>query len=359
MLFTHPTVFAVDEYYQIIIPVKKPCLVSICVGEQTFYDESNGIVRSLNTYHRVIIPMYLLDEAKQYTVQLRPVIKRKPYFTEISDIVEYEYRFDPIPPNGVRIFHVADTHNMVAEPVGAAKTFGDVDLLILNGDIIDHSGDPSKFLNIYEICAQITGGHKPVVFSRGNHDMRGEYAEKFAEYTPSHHGNTYYTFKLGHIWGMVLDCGEDKSDEHLEYGNTVACHPFRLRQSQFIDEVIRNKEREYASDKVTTKLVISHIPFTYIQPAPFDIEQEIYADWVKKLREEILPDLMICGHEHILKVVMPGDKMDAFGQPCPVLIGAERTDETFIASGVVINQESVRVVFADHTGWKEEREIDI
>ena len=37
----------------------------------------------------------------------------------------------------------------------AAKAFGKIDLLILNGDVIDHSGDPEKFTNIYEICYTI------------------------------------------------------------------------------------------------------------------------------------------------------------------------------------------------------------
>ena len=66
--------------------------------------------------------------------------------------------------------------------MAAAKAFGDIDFLILNGDILDHSGDPSKFANIYIICSEITGGNIPVVFSRGNHDLRGNYAEKFADY---------------------------------------------------------------------------------------------------------------------------------------------------------------------------------
>ena len=92
--------------------------------------------------------------------------------------------------------------------MAAAKAFGDIDFLILNGDLPDHSGDIKNFTAIHRIVAEITDGEKPVVFSCGNNGMRGIYAENIEEHTPTDKGNSYYTFRLGSIWGMVLDCGE-------------------------------------------------------------------------------------------------------------------------------------------------------
>lgn len=49
-------------------------------------------------------------------------------------------------------------------------------------------------------------------------------------------GNTFYDFTLGDIAGIVLDCGEDKTDDHAEYGHTVACHGFRLRETRWLEK---------------------------------------------------------------------------------------------------------------------------
>ena len=146
-----PAVFAVDKYYQIMMPCEKPCLFFVKVGDKCYYDESNGIMRSINEIHRVQVPIKELDELKEYKVCIRPIIERKPYFTETEKVLEKTYKFYPVPEKNVRAYHISDSHNLVSEPVKAAEAFGDIDFLILNGDIIEHSGDPSKFINIYEI----------------------------------------------------------------------------------------------------------------------------------------------------------------------------------------------------------------
>ena len=74
---TLPTVYAVGENYQIIVPVTKECVMWVKVGERCFYDDSNGILRSASTTHKMTLPMALLDEAHEYTVCYRNIIYRK------------------------------------------------------------------------------------------------------------------------------------------------------------------------------------------------------------------------------------------------------------------------------------------
>ena len=350
----NPAVFAVDKYYQIMMPVEEQSLFFVKVGDKYYYDESNGIMRSRNEIHRVEVPMKALDEAMEYTVCIRPIIERKPYFTETEEVLEKTYKFYPVPENNIRAYHISDAHNLVAEPVKAAETFGDFDFLILNGDVIDHSGDPSKFINIYEICSLLMKGEKPSVFSRGNHDLRGNFAEKFADYTPNHLGNTYYSFRLGNIWGILLDCGEDKPDDHAEYGFTVACHVFRERQTEFLKKVIENKENEYEAEGVKHKLLIAHNTFTHRLPPPFDIEQEIFAEWIKLLKEEVKPEVMICGHLHELSVYYPDNtEWNTNGSICPVVVGGDvqkRDGAYFAGCGYIFNDGEIKVSFTDSCG---------
>lgn len=350
MLKTLPAVFAVDKNYQIMVQLQCEALVSIQIGNKTYYDDSNGIMNSLSPIHRVCVPMEMLDQEKQYTVCIRPIVERKPYFTETKEPVAYRFAFAPVPETNIRVYHISDAHNAIDMPVKAAKTFGNIDLLILNGDVIDHSGDPEKFTNIYEICAQLTDGRVPVVFSRGNHDMRGNFAEKFADYTPSHHGNTYYTFRLSSIWGVILDCGEDKMDDHPEYGFTVACHAFRERQTEFLKTMVENADKEYNADEVKTKLVIVHNPFTQQRQSPFDIEADIYRQWASLLKTYVRPDLMICGHTHKYGIHKQGGEFDHLGQPCTVVIASEPQKERFIGCGFVIDEDQIEAVFTDSLG---------
>jgi len=350
MLRTAPAVFAVADRYQIMVETNCEAMVGVRIGDREWYDASNGIMNSISPLHRVTVPMTALDKAKGYTLLVRPVIERKPYFTETAPLQEYRFTFFPVPERDIRIYHIADAHNQIDAPVRAAETFGKIDLLILNGDVIDHSGDPGKFGNIYEICARLTGGTIPTVFSRGNHDMRGRYAERFAEYTPNYFGNTFYTFRLGSLWGILLDCGEDKIDAHSEYGMTVACHAFREVQTEFLQAVADAPGREFAAPGVKTRIVIAHNPFSQRHPAPFDIEEDIYREWCRILREQIKPDLMLFAHTHEYGIHPVGSEWDHLGQPCPAVIGAEPRKDRFIGCGLIIGDDKISAVFTDSDG---------
>ena len=354
MLRTLPAVFAAADRYQIMVETTDEAMVGVRIGSKEWYDASNGIMNSLSPIHRVTVPTECLNEAGGYTLLVRPVIHRKPYFTETGPLQEYAFPFYPVPETDIRIYHIADAHDQIDGPVRAAEAFGKIDLLILNGDIIDHSGDPENFTNIYEICARLTKGSVPTIFSRGNHDMRGRYAERFAEYTPQHQGNTYYTFRLGSLWGILLDCGEDKIDAHSEYGMTVACHAFREAQTEFLQTVADDAAREYAAPGVKTRIVVTHNPFSQHHPAPFDIEEDIYREWCRILREEIRPDLMLFAHTHEYGIHPVGGEWDHCGQPCPVIIGAEPGPDRFIGCGLIIGDE-LSVVFTDSNGQIIER----
>lgn len=348
-----PAVFAVGDEYQIMVPVIYRSLMWVKVGDKCYYDDSNGILRSLDKIHRIRIPAKELDRAGKYTVCERRIIWRKPYFPVIEPETQKDFVFYPVKNGNVRAYHISDTHNSVESPVKAAKAFGKIDFLILNGDIPNHSGKPKYFNTIYDICAQITHGNIPVVFARGNHDLRGLYAEKIADYTPNHNGNTYFTFRLGDIWGLALDCGEDKPDTNAEYGGTICCHAFREKETQFIKDVINHAEEEYLAVGVKHRVVVCHFPFTMRLKPPFDIEEELYTEWAKLLKENVKPHAMICGHTHDIAVSEIGnEKYDHRGQPCVMLTCAEKTktSEDFAGIGFEFGENKIDVYRTDSTG---------
>ncbi len=192
----------------------------------------------------------------------------------------------------------------------------------------------------YKIASEIARGEIPCIISRGNHDLRGFGSENLAKYMPGDGEKSYYTFKTGCIWGMLVDTGEDKDDNHPEYGGTVCCHDFRIEQKKMIQNTIKNAENEYAQEGIKYKFIVSHVPFTFKRREPFDIERELYSDWSKLIKDNIKPDIMLCGHTHKACVSKCGSEYDDLGQPCTVIVGSDvsrKEDGKVVLAGALIN----------------------
>ena len=358
-----PAVFAVGTEYQIFVPVNTGCVMWVRVGDNCYYDHSNGVLRSDTLLHKITVPQCELDAARRYTVCYRIMIERKPYFSETSEICETEFGFDPLPDGRFTAYHIADAHGMVDAPCAAAESFahewGGIDMLILNGDVINHSNKLEYFDTFLAIAEKITHGTKPIIFSRGNHDTRGIYAEKIADYSPTRGGFSYFTFRLGSLWGIVLDCGEDKPDTNEEYGGTNCCHAFRLDETAYLEEIASRANEEYAREGITHRVVIAHMPFTMKFSPPFNIEEDLYGHWTHLIGERIRPDALISGHTHKLSITRPGGERDAYGQSFPTVVASEPDTKggKFIGGGFIFEKNGIRVVFTDENGTVAEHRI--
>lgn len=349
LMMTYPSVYAVGNEYQICTLVKKECTMWVEVAGKCYYDHSNGILRSGKFLHIAKLPMAALDAAGEYTVHHREIIERKPYYTDFGEVESFTYKFKTLKEKDeYNIINLADAHSLVEAPIGSGSYFGDdLDLLILNGDIPNHSGDIEYFKAIYQISGGITKGQIPCIFSRGNHDMRGIYGEQMADYSPTDNGKSYFTFRLGPVWGIVLDAGEDKPDEFKEYGWTICCSAFREEEGEFINKVIASKEYEDAP----VRLIISHHPFAHRIRPPFDIEQERFADWSAKLKN-IKPTLWLSGHLHELFLEAPGGAHDTFGFPCVVVCSSYQNAEpaAHTSGAVTLGKDTVTVKYVNEKG---------
>ena len=143
----HPTVCPVGAEYHIIVPTRFEMVLSVIVDGEEYFNHSNGIVLTSGRIQQIAVPGKKLDAARQYTLRVRRVIKRMPYGSLTGLPVEITYPFRPLEKTEkIRVYQIADSHGLTAEPVAAAKRFRDevgdeIDLLILNGDIADSSED--------------------------------------------------------------------------------------------------------------------------------------------------------------------------------------------------------------------------
>lgn len=359
----HPTVCAVGNEYQIIVPVKFNMLFSVIVGNKEYFNHSNGIRISTTKIQRVTVPMAELDREKKYTVVCQRMKKRLAYRSITNKTVtKIEYEFNPVEKTeNINIFQIADSHGFIDEACAAAKNFGKkIDLLILNGDIANSSATFDEIITCYKIASNITEGTVPCIISRGNHDLRGRYAEVLVDHMPNRNGNSYYTFKVGCIWGILVDCGEDKVDSHEEYGGTICCHQYRQDVTDYIKEII--EKEEYSQDGIKYRLVLSHVPFPFKCEPPFDIEPEIYTQWCRLLKENVKPDMLLAGHLHECGIGEFGGRYDTYGQPCRVIVGSDLRKKNgiiqeYTAMGVILKKDIAEVDFSSSKGRLEKHEV--
>lgn len=300
VMLYNPVVFAVGEDYQIVFLTSTAGLGRIEIDGEVFADEEGGLIR-YGTVHKIPVDGKVLNSAGHYTVVFTEYKDKKPYFPEGEEKIRREYRFRPAVGENLRIFHFADTHGRTETPLELYENTGDCDIVVLNGDISDNCYAVENFSTSFEIASRTAKGEIPVINSRGNHDTRGYAAQFLPDYFPTACRNgrreSFYSFRQGSLWGLVLDCGEDKRDTNESYGGTVSFETFRKRETEYLDYLIRNSETEYNAPGVKHRIAICHIPFVEYFKYPFDVAGDVYDTWTKKLGE-IGIELLICGHMH-------------------------------------------------------------
>lgn len=367
MLYRDPCVFAVEHEYQIAFNTTEFGIAWVEVGGREYRDSRNGLMRSETLIHKVSVPMEELDKAKGYRVCFRALPERRPYFPQLGELETADYAFRPADfSKETHVYMLADTHSRVDDPCRAAKYFGDkLDMLILNGDIPAESKTPEDIRAIYDITSELTHGEIPVVFARGNHDYRGRLATDLPDYIGTRDGETYFTFRIGSLWGVALDCGEDKMDSDVEYGGLVDCHDMREKETEFLKRVIEHADQEYLAEGVTHRIALSHLPFPSreidLQEAKFNIERDILAEWTALLNQMHI-DLMLCGHMHWLKVDRPGEEDMRFPANFPIVIGSapmqrdngrrypEHPNAKFIGTAITFGKDGITVQSTDDQG---------
>lgn len=336
-----PTVFVIENRYEILLNTYEKGIFTIEVANSLFYEDNSGPLSSQKTFAKISIPQKLLNEHKYYTVIFRKTVERKSYFSKIESPVYKRFEFKPIEKeDGLNIYHISDVHYRYDLAVKTCSFFGDdLDLLVVNGDLSEFVKE-KNYLKASKFTGDISGGKIPVIFTRGNHDTRGEMAENFTDYFPSLNNKTYFYFDLGSICGIVADCGEDKEDSHEEYGGTNAFHLYRHNQNKY-----------FASLPKATKpcFAISHIcPSQTTQNVGncFDIEREIYSKWNAHFNR-IGVKFMLSGHMHKAYILQTEDDRCTITNPYPVIVGTQTTKEDIVGTALTLNGDLLTVKFTN------------
>ncbi|HZK20973.1 MAG TPA: metallophosphoesterase [Oscillospiraceae bacterium] len=362
-LTVDPVVFVVGDEYQIVWHTTEPSIGWVSVGENVYEDSSGGTMKTLEKVHKVSVPMAQLDTEKSYTVHAQKV-EREPYVVELGTLLEKTYIFRPIDESdGIHIYNLSDNHSSLFPAADTAAYWGDkLDLLILNGDIANDLMTEDDLVNLINLAAEVTKGGRPVLYTRGNHETRGAYAEQVHKYVGfKGEDEFYFTTRLGSLYLMVLDFAEDKADSHKEYYGLARFEEYRNKQTKFIKNVIENKDTEYEASGVKYKLLISHIRVNNKN----NWHEKFHKEWTN-YANEIKPDLHLSGHSHRLSYMLPAvdseynpDNPDgsygdsSYAHNFTVVMGSKppggsgEDSEDFIATAVLLKDDSIDLWFTN------------
>ena len=294
-LIAEACVYAVGDRYQIIFHTKRKGAAYVRIGEDTFYDAMGGCVHTEKKVHAITVPMALLDREKSYTIGYFHVALRKAYEFDCEEKQEKTYAFRPVQAGApVRCVMLADAHGALERPAAMASSCGQVDVVIMNGDVPNRCEEADDLLHIPLLAAMASHGEVPVLNARGNHDTRGACAPDYALHVGTKNGSHYYTCRLGDVFFILLDCGEDKPDNHKEYGGLADYEQYRRAQIAFLDRVLECDDIDECS----------HVAVIVHTNPRIHYDREVCAEWLSRL-SAIKPDVMLCAHTHNCEVAMP------------------------------------------------------
>ena len=301
--FTYePVVYAVEDTYQIVFSTNHSATAWVEVGGEKYYDLFAGSMKSEDTVHKITVPQEKLDSARGYSIHAEKMIYRGPFGGFKGEEISESYSFRPVSSDdGLVYYTVTDAHHALSGAVDAALSVENLDFLVVLGDsvgMIEYEDDV-QFSNL--LAHRITGGEIPVVYARGNHEIKGEYSEELYKYVGSKNQSFYYWFTLSDVFGIVLDLGEDHDAGWWEYYDTDRFDLYREEQTEFLRELVA--EKPYEGYDYT--LVACHIPIQFVNSRKDHVEAK--TAWTELLNE-IDPDLAVYGHQHDLYPFLEGQE---------------------------------------------------
>lgn len=289
-----------------------------------------------NDLHKVRLNGLQAGQTYYYRVCSREILLYQAYSKKFGDTAcspFYSFKLPEKKDEEVTILVFNDIHNQSETLKALYKQVQNVDynLVIFNGDCMDApatQGDAVKVisaLNDIVDAAQI-----PVVYLRGNHEIRNAYSMQLHELFDYIGGKTYGAFNWGNIRFVLLDCGEDKPDDFWVYYGLNDFTQFRNDQVDFLKSELRSKDFRKADNRV----LIHHIPL-YGNESKYQPCLELWGGILGKAPF----DISLNAHNHRFAYYKKGQ----LGNHFPVVIGGGYSLED--ATVMVLKKKGARMTF--------------
>lgn len=213
----------------------------------------------------------------------------------------------------------------------------ELDFIAYLGDLLNNTTNAEQAAQ--SILELPSGGRLlPRLYARGNHEPRGPGGRSASEWLLPPGAEWYFTTQLGDVLFVVLDSGEDDSDDHSKYAGLVNFADYHLQQAAWLEGVFASAEYRHAK----VRIVLVHIPpFTW-QPE-YAPEYQPVLDLL--LRQQDI-DLVMSGHTHEPGIFLRAET----GLPFPVTVCGGSKEDNMAAVLVRYSQSGFQLQVIDLRG---------
>ncbi len=250
-------------------------------GGETYkiYDTEGG--RKVNgQIHSIRVPYEHLN-GNVYRIGATRVIDELSYGGRTGKtVVSKDYSFKRQEGAQQKVLCLSDWHIRNNLAYKAVEHIEEYNLVILLGD--SSAGltcEEEAVQYIVKFGGDVSGGIMPVIYTRGNHETRGQYAPSLLSALGL--DSFYMDLTLGDYRFIVLDSVEDKDDSHPEYGGMTDYNYYRTKMVEWLETLTPDTK---------TTIALSH-----------DVnvcrEEDLSARAYAKLKE-IGAKVVVGGHTH-------------------------------------------------------------
>lgn len=324
-----------DDMYTVIWSTSLPgtgCVTYEYEGEEyKVWDEQYAIIRSTDSVHSVRIPKKHLDN-NTYTYHSQHVGTKRAYVAVKGRTVSSE----PVEFKGysgqeeIHALVLSDIHENPDNAEKAMKNFDkNADLLIMNGDEVSLMTTERKFKQVLTYAHRFSKGGIPVIYTRGNHENRGEYSIPSVEIFKTTTGGMYYTCNYGPVSFLCLDTGEDKKDTDWTYSGLVDLTTYIGDETAWMESLTPDEDAEY-------RLAVGHMP---------NADNRYGYDWTDTL-EGLGIDLYVAAHKHRISYEYNKGKFPFY----QMIDGGKSRDDDYLATMLTFAQGKIYAECFDQKG---------
>ncbi len=282
-------------------------------GEGTYtskreFGYNNGLIEANNRINKVILTNLKPGTVHKYKIVSTEVLGYRGSVVQFGETISsalQQFKTPAMVEEEVSVAFMNDVHDrpqtfyQMLYRHGFSGNARDYDFVVFNGDMFDSIGSETQLVNhLLEPATEIFAQEVPFVLTQGNHECRGSFSRQLPDYFGYPDNRYYFSFTRGPVRFLVLDSGEDKTDDSVEYGGLAAFDKYRETQKRWLEKEIESEDFKKAAFRV----LIIHI-------SPWHS-----GDWHGTLhcRETFGPvlnkariDLQISGHTHRYKTHEP------------------------------------------------------
>jgi hypothetical protein len=248
----------------------KSCFSWVEYGEGNYaihkaFDYNNGLIQANNRINKITLLNLKPGVSHKYKVVSTEITGFKGSRVEFGETITspmFGFKTPAAHEDEVKFVIFNDIHDrpqiipQLLYRHGYTGNNRDYDFVVFNGDCFDWVTEEQQLIDhLIKPTTEIFSNEFAFILTQGNHECRGSFSRHIPEYFAYPDHKFYYAFTRGPIRFVILDSGEDKTDDSVEYGGLAAFDRYREIQAKWLEKEVAGEEFKKADFRV----VLIHI----------------------------------------------------------------------------------------------------